>query len=175
MKTKFVIFLVTGIIAILLVLFYIFFFNNIFVKAIPMNFIDVNKTTVGINQINLILYNIKAYELHNPPFSSNTPKIEFVIEDEIYNTEIVKGKIITKKEGIENPDLKIIMPKEEFLFILNSNDLKKSLQDSVSNGNTKIEILAGNTELFVKGYLSLYQEITGKSLTGNVIKIFSTS
>lgn len=159
MKTKFVIFLIIGIIAVLLVLFYIFFFTNIFAKAVPMSFINIDKTTVGINQINLVLYNIEAYELHNPPFSSNTPKIEFVIEEDIYNTEIVKGKITTKKEAIENPDLKIIMPKEEFLFILNSDDLKKSLQDSVNNGNTKIEILAGNTELFVKGYLSLYQEI----------------
>jgi len=113
-------------------------------------------------QINLILYSLKAYELHNPPLSGNTPKIEFVIDGEIYGSEIVKGEIITVKGREGEPDIRIIMSGEEFLNILKS-DSKLYFQESLKQGKTKIELLAGKTELFTKGYLSLYKEITGKN------------
>lgn len=125
----------------------------------------INKNEVGIEQINFLFYNIKAYKLHNTPLSGNTPKIELVIGNEVYSSEIIKGNFLTKKESIEGEDLKIITSKEEFIKILNSGNLKQDLQGSVSEGKTEIEVLAGNTELLAKGYLALYKEITGKSLT----------
>jgi len=166
-----IIILLLIIILIVLVGAYIFF--NPFAHKPETSFTNktINKTTVGIEQINLILYNIKAYELHNVPLSSNTPKIEFIIGNEAYNTEIIKGSIITKKGEIENEDIGIIASKEEFIKILNSENLKQALQESVNQGNTRLETFAGNTKLLAKGYLSLYKEITGKSFTGDVVKI----
>jgi len=123
---------------------------------------QINRTGVGAEQINFVLYHLKAYELHNPPLSGNTPKIEFVIDGEIYSSEIIKGKIITVKGRKGEPDIRIIISREEFLNALDS-DIKLYFQKSVSQGKTKIELLAGKTELFTKGYLSLYKEITGKN------------
>ncbi len=130
--------------------------------SMQQNIPDINKSVVGEQQINLILYSLKAYELHNPPLSGNTPKIEFVIDGEIYGSEIVKGEIITVKGRKGEPDIRIIMSGEEFLNILKS-DSKLYFQESLKQGKTKIELLAGKTELFTKGYLSLYKEITGKN------------
>jgi len=125
---------------------------------------DINKSIVGEQQINLILYSLKANELHNPPFSKNTPKIEWVIDGDVYSSEIVKGKIKTVKDKKGEPDIRIIMSSEEFLNILKS-DSNLYLQESVKSGKTKIELLAGKTELFAKGYLSLYKEISGKDFS----------
>ena len=135
----------------------------------PTNLV-VNKTRVGIEQIALLLYSIKAYELHNPPFSKNTPKIEISIENEAFNSEIINGKIKTQKGAINNKDIQIKTSKSEFLKILNSKDIKKELQNSAETGNLEIEMRAGKLELASKGYLNIYKEVTGKSLIGNIIK-----
>ena len=44
---------------------------------------------------------------------------------------------------------------------------------SFESGNSQIELLESKSTLFGKGYLSLYQELTGKSVTGNIIKIYA--
>ena len=58
-------------------------------------------------------------------------------------------------------DLKIIISKRESVETLLSSDIEQFMKDSVASGNTKIEIVAGNTELFSKGYLKMYKELTG--------------
>jgi len=131
---------------------------------IPTRYINgssINKTFVGTEQINLLLYSMEAYKLSNPPLSKNTPKIEIVVGDEVFGSEIINHVIKTKKAGIENPDLRIIIPREEFIDMLNSPDLILYLKESVRNGKIQIEILAGKFELASKGYLSLYSKISG--------------
>jgi len=161
---KVLIFAIAIIVLIGLIGFFILF--NPFEKPVSYSVSkNINKTVVGAEQINLVLYNIKAYELHNIPLSRNTPKIEFVLGDEIYSTEVIDNKPVTRKSSIEGVDLRIMMNKEEFIRILNSADLKKDLQESVASGKTKIEMVAGKTELFFKGYLSIYKEITGKDFS----------
>lgn len=139
-------------------------------NAVYINSSLINKSEIGEEQVSLVLYNIEAYKLHNPLFSKDTAKISLIIGNKNYNSEIIDGEIITKKGKIENADLRITMPENEFTEILNSKDLKSKLQESVENGNTMIEMLAGKTELFMKGYLSLYKKITGKSLTGSFLR-----
>ena len=131
---------------------------------------SINKTVVGEIQIYLLLYSIKAYELHSPPLSSNTPKINIAIGNQEYQAEVIKGQISIQKGLLENPDLKISCQEDEFIKILNSQNFNLALQDSVKSGKTGIEILAGKTELFTKGYLTVYKEVTGKSLTGNFLR-----
>lgn len=50
---------------------------------------------------------------------------------------------------------------------------KNYVEESFRNGKSSIELVAGKTELFEKGYLALYTKITGKSITGSAIKIFA--
>jgi len=40
---------------------------------------------------------------------------------------------------------------------------EEDLQNSVSQRKAKIEMVARKTELFIKGYLLLYKEITGEA------------
>ena len=56
----------------------------------PTDNLNDKQATAQFNEsfVFYILYNIKAYNLHNPPISSDTPKVEFSIDNDIYNAEI---------------------------------------------------------------------------------------
>lgn len=81
--------------------------------------ITINKSEIGVDQISYLLYSLEANRLHNLPLS-DTPKIEIIIGQKVFNSEVVEGR-------------------------------------------TKVEIVAGQIELYSKGYLSLYNKLTGKN------------
>mgnify|MGYP001558657570 CR=1 FL=1 len=116
------------------------------------------------------LYSVKAYNLHNPPLSSNKPKMEFIVGEDVYNVIIDKGEIIIDKGSLDNRDAVIrTNAKEAVKMIKDINYIKESFR----NGDSSIELTASKSELFSKGYLGLYTEITGQSLSGNVIRIYT--
>ena len=128
-----------------------------------------NATTLAsleINEsvINYILYSLEANKLHNPPLSPSTPKIEVLVDQETFNAEIIKGRIVTKKGGITRKDIKIHMPRQAVINFLNSSNSISAIESSISSGDTRLEIVASYPMLFAKGYLSLYKKFTGKDL-----------
>ena len=132
---------------------------------------EVNKTAV-INQgiiefdeefINYILVALGTKHLHKSLLFEN-PLIEFDLSGEIWNSEIIEGMPNSKQGSIEDEDLKISISKEEAVESLLAPDIEQFLKDSVNNGNTKIEMVAGKTELFTKGYLTMYKELTGEEI-----------
>ena len=115
------------------------------------------------------IYEVKAYNLHNPPLSSNKPKINFVIDDKRYNAVITKGNIAVSSGNLDNGDIVIKMSREEAVKILKN---KEYIQESFSSGRSEIVLIASKSELFAKGYLNLYNEIIGNDITGNVVRIY---
>lgn len=111
----------------------------------------------------------KAYNLHNPPLSNDLPKIEIVVEDAIYNAVIEDGEIIIEEGGLKKKDIVIETTKEELVKILMDKDY---VQESFGSGESSIKLVAEKSVLFAKGYLKLYTELTGKSITGNVARIY---
>ncbi|MBS3088235.1 hypothetical protein J4402_00475 [Candidatus Pacearchaeota archaeon] len=116
-----------------------------------------------------LLVNIKAYNLHEPLASSDTPKIELYIGEDIFNAEVKDGEIDVNGGEIEGEDIIIRTSKEEAVEMTREKNYIKS---SFENGKSSIELVSGKTELFSKGYLKLYTELTGKSFTGSAIKRF---
>lgn len=133
---------------------------------------QVNKTAVveeGIinfneDYINYILVALGINYLHKSPFLEN-PLIEFNLGGDIWNSEIIKGLPVSKRGSIDNEDLRISMSKEEAIEALLSDNIKEFIKQSVNNGNTNIEMIAGKTELFSKGYLDMYKELTGEEIS----------
>ena len=128
----------------------------------------VNKSSVvqeGIVEfdeeyINFILIALGTGYLHKSSIFG-TPKIEFNLGEESWNSEIFNGNPVSKKGSIDNEDLRISISKEEAVNALLSEDITKFMKDSVTlSGNTKIEMVAGKTELFSKGYLDMYNRLT---------------
>lgn len=116
-----------------------------------------------------LLYNIKAYNLHNPPLSSDAPRIEIYVGEDVFNAIVEKGEIKVSKGGILEEDIIIRTTKEEAVAMMND---KNYVTKSFNDGKSTIELIAGKTTLFAKGYLNLYNELTGNSITGNVMRIY---
>jgi len=49
---------------------------------------------------------------------------------------------------------------------------KNYIEQSFKDGTSQIELVATKTTLFSKGYLSLYTDLTGESITGMVLRRF---
>ncbi len=128
-----------------------------------------NDSTLGSLQINenvigYILAKFGVNNLHNPPLSKDTPKIEVIIGDKTYNAEVIKGSINVAQGQIENEDIKILMARQDVINIINSTSPSDTISNSVNEGTIQFEIVASKTKLFSKGYLSLYEKFTGNKL-----------
>jgi len=111
--------------------------------------------------INFILVALGVGYLHKsaiPPFEN--PLIEFDLGGGIWNSEIKKGYPDSERGEIKDEDLRIAVSKEEAVLALLSDNIENFMKDSVANGNTKIEMVAGKTELFTKGYSDMYKKLT---------------
>jgi len=116
--------------------------------------------------INYILVALGVGYLHKSPVFEN-PLIEFNLDEEVWNSEIIGGAPHTKRGEIDNEDLRIIISKEEAVNALLSDNIEQFMQDSVSRGRTRIEMVAGKAELFSKGYLDMYEKLTGNEININ--------
>lgn len=117
-----------------------------------------------------LLYNIGAYKLHSSPLAKGNPKIGFVVEENKYTAEIIKGKIFVRKNLEQDVDIIIKTSKEEAVKMLRN---KENIEKSFEEGKSTIELIKDKKTLFLKGYLSLYTELTGKSVTGAFIRVVS--
>lgn len=118
-----------------------------------------------------LLYTIKAYNLHSPPLSRDQPRIQFFIDEEVYQASVESGIISVTRGDIANEDIIIRTTREEAVLMLKDIEYVKS---SFSSGKSGIELVADKTTLFGKGYLNLYTELTGKSITGNVVSMYTS-
>ena len=125
----------------------------------------------GIAQFNesfvyFLLYSIKAYNLHEAPLSEDKPQIEIFIEDGVYSAYVEKGEIYVSNQEIEKEDIIIYTTKEEAVKMIQN---KEYIEQSFQEEKSTIEAVSDKTVLATKGYLELYTELTGKSITGAFI------
>lgn len=114
--------------------------------------------------IDYALYAMSASKLHNLPFTNNYPRIKVFLDPEIYSSKVLSGQISTINEDLENPDIIIFSSKEELIKAMLSEDMAFFMSNSVKEGRTNIEMVASSVILAGKGYIQMYEEITGESL-----------
>lgn len=113
------------------------------------DYINYILVAMGVNKLNSIV-------------GYGNPIIEFSIEDETWTSEVDDGNLITEKRTSDNEDLRITLLKEEAVKAILSPDIESFMKESVTNGNTNIEMVASKVELGAKGYLGMYKQITGE-------------
>jgi len=113
--------------------------------------------------INYILVALGTGYLHKS-FVGENPFLELVLDDEVWHSEIINSMPNSGLGSIENEDLKVSISKEEAIKAILSKNIEQFMKDSVANGNTQIEMIAGKTELFSKGYLDMYKALTGEEI-----------
>ncbi|MFA5174193.1 MAG: hypothetical protein WC438_03350 [Candidatus Pacearchaeota archaeon] len=125
----------------------------------------INEALLEFNKdyINYILVALGIHNLHKSPTFEN-PKIEILLGEDVWSSEIIKGVPNTQNSWIDDEDIKITLSKEEAVKAILSSNIESFIRKSVSNGNIKIEMIAGKPELFGKGYLTLYKDLTGEEI-----------
>lgn len=125
----------------------------------------IEEAVIEFNEdyINYILVALGVGYLHKSPLFEN-PLVEFDLGGDIWNSEIIEGMPDSKRGGTDNEDLKISINKEEAVEAILSDNIEEFMKESVKNGNTKIEMIAGKPELFSKGYLEMYKQLTGNEV-----------
>ena len=106
--------------------------------------------------INYATVSTKLYNLHDVPFTSITPKIQFDIGENSYNIEVKDGEIILDEGGIKNEDIIIKTTQEEIIKMMEDDSYTK---ESFSSGNSEVELVANKFVLFSKGYSSIYDDL----------------
>ena len=116
------------------------------------------------NVVGHVLNLLGAKELHNIPLTSKTPKIEILVDDQTFNSEIKKGNIITSLGTTGEKDIKISMTRRNVIDIINSTMPSEVITAAINDGSMNLELEASKTTLFTKGYLSLYSKFTGEEI-----------
>ena len=117
-----------------------------------------------------MLFQLEFYNLRSNILTGDKPRVLIYAGDDFYSAEINKGVINVDKKLIDNPDVIIRTTKlEGVLMLQDSNYIVKSF----NSGKSSIELVAGKASLFAKGYLKIYSKLTGESVSGNIIKIYS--
>jgi len=167
---------VIGILLILILLGVVFVYYttaspNINTSNTPSPFANQDLNTIVIQEPHITFLLTKMGALNLRSSGGENPVIEVVVDDEHFTSEIIQGDIATEKGPAPNPDIKIITTRDEIINGVKSADLKSYFRDSFSSGRSRIEKVAGYSELFSKGYVNLYQDMTGNSFTGSVIRV----
>jgi len=117
-----------------------------------------------------LLVLIKAYNLHNPPLSGDTPKFNVVVEDVSYRVVVDGGVIAVEKGNFEESDVVIYSTRLELVRMLKDESYTKQ---SFGEGLSRIELVADSTTLASKGYLGMYNAVSDGSVTGNVVRLYT--
>lgn len=169
--------LISILIFVIVALAYFFFFDKIgrnenmqmAVLANPVLGLSDEQAIAQFNEsfVLYLLASIGAQKLHNLPLSSDKPKIEVYIDELVFSAFVDKGAMGVGKGNIASPDIRIKTAKVEAVKMLRDRNF---ISRSFESGSSKIELVAGKATLFGKGYLDLYKEVTGKSVTGGFLK-----
>ncbi|MBD3204070.1 hypothetical protein GF327_07265 [Candidatus Woesearchaeota archaeon] len=129
---------------------------------------EINEQTIVY-----IANEIGSYKLHKDPISGEIPEIEFFIEDtkETYSILIIDNKPqVEKKEAIQ-PDIRMIGKEHIILQILNSENVEKEIVTNANEGKIRVEVLNDQKILALKGYKSIYDQLSkgNNSVTGQGI------
>lgn len=120
--------------------------------------VTIQEIEVTPEFISYLLNEIGAWKLHRNPLTFEKPIINFKIGQDTFYSEV--GSEINTKRGLsDKADLQFDTSKEEIVSTLASKDHKSSFKKSVTSGKTTVQILAGEAELFSKGYASLYNSL----------------
>jgi len=111
--------------------------------------------------INYVLISSGIGNLHKSALGYGNPSIEIVVGDELWSAEIDGNNLITQETSIDDEDFRIIVSKEIIVTALLDPNPQEYLRDLFISGEIQAELVAGNTELFSKGYLSMYNDLTG--------------
>ncbi len=120
--------------------------------------VSVSDVKITEEQVEYLAVAADTYKLHKAPGSDQPPTIEYRITDsqEIFTITVLDNIANAQKASAQDPDIRITGDKRSFLQLLSSPDSTKTLEEFAQKGQLKVELLADEKTLALKGYLALY-------------------
>jgi len=115
----------------------------------------VNETHVA-----WLINELGSYKLHNNRVNGEIPEIE-IICSKTYNAVINNGFPTVKEGSAINPDVRITTTDQYILELLNTTNILQNAYQMQKDGKLAIGMLKPQEDLALKGYIALYNEMTG--------------
>jgi len=111
--------------------------------------------------VNWVVNELSAYKLHSNPFSGEAAEMEIIILDlgKTFTTVVEDNVPITREGKGENPDIRIKINSENFMRLYEAENLEAEAVRLFKEGKAEVELLKPETELAVKGYKAIYDEL----------------
>ena len=121
----------------------------------PRQEVTIDQIEITPDFISYLLNELSVWRLHKSPLNIEKPIINFKVGGKNFYSEI--GNEIKTYTGLsEKADLQFNTNKADIINAITSNNPQAVLEQSLTNGQTQLEIFASETELFSKGYLKFY-------------------
>ncbi len=120
--------------------------------------ISIGDVEITTEFLTYILNELGGYNLHKHPLTGEKAVVGFDISGKKFYS-VMDGGIETYEGDMDGKDLVIYSSKESVVRALLDDEPVETFKQSISDGNTSFEIIAGETELFAKGYMPLYNSL----------------
>ena len=127
-------------------------------ENISLSKVEYSQIEISPKLISFILNEVGVWQLHNHPITLQNPIINFKIENKEFYSR-VNGEIKTYEGLSEDADIQFNTNKEDLINAIISDNPEEIFRESIISGRTQIEIKTGETDLFAKGYLKLYDSL----------------
>lgn len=105
-----------------------------------------------------LLYSIDAHKLRDAPISFEEPKIEIFVDEKVFNARVEEGAVIVESGGIDGEDVIVRTSAAEAVRMMRNREY---IIESFKSGRLSVEFVASRAKLFGKGYLRVYDSVTG--------------
>ena len=117
-----------------------------------------DKIKITPDFISYLLNEVGAWQLHKNPLTLEDPIINIKISGDDFHSDI-GDKIKTENGLSDDADLEFSMDKKDLINAILSNNSGATFREYVKSGKVKVKTLTTKTELFAKGYFSLYDKL----------------
>ena len=158
--------IVIGIVAMLIVLAFLYFFvvtPTFVMKPNVTKLALASPSDIGGEHLNWVLNEVGAYKLHSYLLFGGPPVIESVITDQNrrFTTTVRDNYPTTVGGSANNPDIRFSMNSADFMTLYAAPDVLAKAQEMRKSGLIKVEILKDEFTMAVKGYKAIYDSLPG--------------
>lgn len=142
--------------------------------------VTAKEPVVEEEHIQYLVNELGGYNLHDHPVNNEAAVMEFQVvgsdpnNPRLFTITIKDNYPLVADGAATNPDIRLHATETILLELLQADDFNTKVVELVNDGSMWIEVLADETTLAMKGYLSIYQQLTGDEtqITGNVASEF---
>ena len=127
----------------------------------PVIVYENNIANITEEDITYLIYALDGERLHKITLSDNYPQIEILLtkSNKLFTSYVVDEEVQTYEGKAPDPDLQIRLSDEILAKILSSEDTKLAIKEEIKAGTVAVTVYSDKTELFLKGYLELYNTL----------------